>query len=185
MGEKVNEQINDANDYSSSSRVDLLVKIINRYDTYIVSTNTKASLIIAWNGVVIGSILLKYQEILGQFSCMNRLSGFIPVLLIFCGVFALLSTGMIFGVVFPFLAPSRDGKTSLIFFGSVADMKPEEYVTAMQSISVNDLIADLAGQASVLAFGLKSKMERLQRSIWAVYAELTIIAILLILYLLN
>ena len=185
MDENDNKSKIQVNDYPSSSRVDLLVKIINRYDTYIVSTNTKASLIIAWNGVVIGSILLKYQEILGQFSCMNRLSGLIPVLLVCCGVFALLSTGLIFGVVFPFLAPSRDVKVSLIFFSSVADMKPEEYVNAMQSISVNDLIADLARQASVLAFGLKSKMERLQRSIWAVYAELTIIAILLILYLLN
>ncbi|MEN6488899.1 MAG: Pycsar system effector family protein [Smithella sp.] len=174
-----------ANDYSSSARVDILLKIINRYDTYIISTNTKASLIIAWNGVIIGSILMKHQEILGQFSCMNRLSEFIPVLLVFCGVFALLSTGLIFGVVFPFLAPSRDGKASLIFFGSVADMKPEDYVAAMQSTSVNDLIADLARQASVLAFGLKSKMERLQKSIRAIYAELVIIAIMLIIYTLN
>ncbi|WP_318557313.1 Pycsar system effector family protein [Geobacter anodireducens] len=185
MSEKNNEPKNPASDYSLSSRVDLLVKIINRYDTYIVSTNTKASLFIAWNGIVIGSILLKYQEILEQFSCMNRLSAIVPVLLVFCGLFALLSTGLIFGVVFPFLTPSREGKASLIFFGSVADMKTDEYVNAMQSVSVDNLIVDLAGQASVLAFGLNKKMKRLQRGIWAIYAELTIIAILLILYVLK
>ncbi|BCR05641.1 hypothetical protein DESUT3_27100 [Desulfuromonas versatilis] len=185
MSEKDNEQKKPANDYPSSSRVELLVKIINRYDTYIVSTNAKASLIIAWNGIVIGSILLKYQEVIGQFSCMNRLSALVPILLVFCGFFALLSTGLIFGVVFPFLTQSRDGKVSLIFFGSVAEMKTEEYVNAMQSASVNDLIVDLAGQTSVLASGLNSKMKRLQRSIWAIYAELTIIAVLLILYVLK
>jgi len=185
MGEKVNESKIQAQDYPLSSRVDLLVKIINRYDTYIVSTNTKASLIIAWNGVVIGSILMKFQEILGQFSCMNSLSTIVPILLVFCGGFALLSTGLIFGVVFPFLTPSRDGKPSLVFFSSVADMKPDVYANAMQSISVSDLLGDLAGQASALAFGLKSKMERLQKSIWAIYAELMTIAILLILYALN
>jgi hypothetical protein len=64
-------------------------------------------------------------------------------------------------------------------------MKTEEYVNEMQSVSVNNLIVDLAGQASVLASGLNSKMKRLQRSIWAIYAELTIIAFLLILYVLK
>jgi hypothetical protein len=182
MGKKENVPKIQANDYLLSSRVDLLVKIINRYDTYIVSTNTKASLIIAWNGIVVGSILLKYPEVIGQFSSMNILSALVPVLLVYCGLFAILSTGLIFGVIFPFLTPSRDGNASLIFFGSVADMKKEEYFIAMQSVPVTKLIDDLAGQASVLAFSLKSKMKRLQRSIWAIYAELTIIAILLILY---
>lgn len=185
MSEKVNISKSQTNRYPLSSRVELLVKIINRYDTYIVSTNAKASLIIAWNGVVIGAIVLKYCEILSQFPCTGTLSTIIPILLVLCGIFALLSTGMIFGVVFPFLSPSHDGKASLIFFGSVAKMKPEEYLNAMYSLSIYDLIVDLAGQASILAFALKLKMKRLQISIWAIYAELTLIAIMLILYLLN
>ena len=185
MGEKVNILKSQTNDYPLSSRVELLLKIINRYDAYIVSTNAKASLIITWNGVVIGAIILKYHEILNQFPCKGTLVTIIPILLVFCGIFALLSTGVIFGVVFPFLTTSRDGKSSLIFFGSVADMKSEEYLNAMYSFSIYDLIVDLAGQASILAFALKLKMRRLQLSIWAIYAELTLIAIMFIVYLLN
>ena len=102
-------------EYPPASRIDLLMKIINRYDTYITSTNAKASLVIAWNGAVIGSILLKYQEIISQFSCMCKLSAVLPILLVMCGLLALISTGLIFGVVFPFLTSSRGGKDSLIF----------------------------------------------------------------------
>jgi len=172
-------------DYPSTSRVDLLIKIINRYDTYITTTNAKASLIIAWNGVVIGSILLKYREIISQFSSVCKISAAVSILLVSCGVFALISIGLIFGVVFPFLTPSRNGKNSLIFFGSVAKTDPIKYVNAMQLVSSKELIDDLANQASVLAVGLNSKMKRLQLSIWAIYAELLIIALMLILYAFN
>ena len=182
MTDEANKQ---AEEYSPSSRIDLLIKVINRYDTYITSTNAKASLVIAWNGVLIGSIILKYQEIISQFSCMCMLSSTISILLVMCGLFALLSTGLIFGVVFPFLVPSNSEKGSLIFFGSVAKLKPHAYIDAMSSVSSKELVDDLANQASVLAVGLNAKMRRLQQSIWAIYAELLMIALMLILYAFN
>lgn len=169
-------------DFSNTSRIDLLVKIINRYDTYITSTNAKASLIIAWNGVVIGSILLKYQEIINQFSCMSKVFIFVPPLLVICGIIALLSNAIIFGVIFPFLTPNLDGGVSIIYFGSVAKTASQDYLKAVQTTSVDVIIEDLAQQASTLATGLDAKMRRLQKSIWAIYAELAVIAILLVLY---
>lgn len=172
-------------DLPSASRIDFLLKIINRYDTYITSTNAKASLIIAWNGVVIGAILLKYQEIISQFSCVSKVPTLAGLLLVICGILALVSNGLIFGVVFPFLTASRDGRGSLIYFGSVAKTDPQEYVNAIQAASSGDLIKDLAHQASTLAVGLEMKMRRLQKSIWAIYAELVSIALLVILFACN
>lgn len=172
-------------DISAPSRIDFLLKIINRYDAYITSTNAKASLIIAWNGVVIGAILLKYQEIISQFSCVSKVSTFAGLLLAICGIMALVSNGLIFGVVFPFLTSSRDGRGSLIYFGSVAKTDPQEYASAIQAASSVDLIEDLAHQASTLAVGLEMKMRRLQKSIWAIYAELISIALLVILFVCN
>lgn len=152
---------------------------------YITSTNAKASLVIAWNGVVIGSILLKYQEIINQFSCMSKMSIIVPSLLAICGIMALLSNALIFGVIFPFLAPSLDGRGSIIYFGSVAKTASQDYLKAVQTASADDIIEDLAQQASTLASGLDAKMRRLQKSIWAIYAELAVIAILLVLYACN
>ena len=44
--------------------LELLLKKISRYDFYINSTNAKASIIIAWNGIIIGTIFLKYNSII-------------------------------------------------------------------------------------------------------------------------
>ncbi|MBI5656423.1 MAG: hypothetical protein HZC44_06220 [Geobacter sp.] len=173
-------------DLPSASQIDFLFKIISRYDTYITSTNAKASLIIAWNGVVIGAILLKYQEIISQFSCVSKVSTLAGLLLVICGILALVSNGLIFGVVFPFLTASReDGRGSLIYFGSVAKTDPQEYTSSIQAVSSSDLIEELAQQASTLAVGLEKKMRRLQKSIWAIYGELVSIALLVILFACN
>lgn len=172
-------------DFPLTSRIDFFLKIINRYDTYITSTNAKASLIIAWNGVVIGAILLKYQEIISQFSCASKGSTLAGILMVICGILALVSNGLIFGVVFPFLTASRDGRGSLIYFGSVAKIDPQEYASTIRAASSDDLIEDLAHQSATLAVGLEKKMRRLQKSIWAIYAELVSIALLVILFAFN
>ena len=48
--------------------METLFRIIGRFDFYISSTNTKASLLLAWNSFVPGFLLLKYDAILGNFS---------------------------------------------------------------------------------------------------------------------
>lgn len=172
-------------DYPPASRIDFILKIINRYDTYITSTNAKASLIIAWNGVVIGAILLKYQEVINQFSSTPGMHALAASLLVICGITALVSNGLVFGVVFPFLTASRDGRGSLIYFGSVAKTDPQTYANEVRAASSAELIEDLAHQASTLATGLDKKMRRLQKSIWAIYLELVAIALLVILLVCN
>jgi hypothetical protein len=102
-------------------------------------------------------------------------------LLAICGISALVSNGLVFGVVFPFLTASRDDKGSLIYFGSVAKTDHLEYLKAIQGASTDDLIEDLAQQASTLAVGLDAKMRHLQKSITAIYVELCAIALLVLL----
>jgi hypothetical protein len=163
-----------------SDRIDFLFKIINRYDTYITSTNTKASLVIAWNGVVIGTILLKHQEILNQFKCEN-ITALASILLVICGIASLISIGLVFGVVFPFLRSNLDGSDSLIFFGSVAKVPPDEYCKTMRIADNLVLLNDISRQVTVLAVGLTSKMHYLQNSINAIYVQLAALAIIVIL----
>jgi len=162
-----------------SACIDLLLKIITRYDTYIISTNAKASLIIAWNGVVIGSILLKYQDILGNFSILSPAYVWVKLIMVACGACAAISTAIIFTVVFPFLKPTRDGSKSLIFFGSVAAIPSSEYLTEVKMASALTFLEDLAAQASVLALGLDKKMRHLQYSINAIFIELALVFVLL------
>jgi CBS domain containing-hemolysin-like protein len=95
------------NQLKTKDRIDYLFKIINRFDFYINSTNTKASLIIAWNGVVIGAILLKYTEVVSIFQSTAWAKLAAVVLLTLIGTCSLISTVFVFSLVFPFLRPTR------------------------------------------------------------------------------
>jgi len=52
-------------------KISLLLDVIKRYDTYIVSTNAKASLIIAFNSLILGTVLLKFSDIVGFYTSAN------------------------------------------------------------------------------------------------------------------
>src|SRR5947209_8017908 len=84
-------------------KIDYLFKIIGRYDFYINSTNTKASLVIAWNGVVIGTILLKFNDILVTYKSSHWAVITASVLLSLMGICSVISIALVFNVIFPFI----------------------------------------------------------------------------------
>lgn len=172
--------------YGIDERLDFVFKVIGRFDFYINSTNTKASLIIAWNGVVIGSIILKFNDVINSFPQNGLSAQLAGVLLFITGAFSLASISYVFRVVFPFLEPSDKTPTgevlrsgSRLFFGDVAKMGSEGYASSVRE-SPEELLDDACDQAVILAKGLSDKMQRTQRSVWA--AGFGLAALLLLLF---
>jgi hypothetical protein len=172
----------------AKDKIDYLFKVINRFDFYINSTNTKASLIIAWNGVLIGTILLKYSEILSMFQPAGWAKVAAIVLLSLLGTCSLISNVFVLSVIFPFLKPSSKRATgrilqseSMLFFGAVAAMGAEDYHKRVVDSDAGEILADLADQAATIAQGLQDKMQLIRKSLVAVGLGLVCIFCLLIL----
>jgi hypothetical protein len=184
-----NETQNEDSDYlKQKDKIDFLFKVINRFDFYINSTNTKASLIIAWNGVLIGAVLLKYGDILNVFQSTAWAKATAIVFLSLVGICSLLSNLFVFGVVFPFLKPSsKDSPSkilqteSMLFFESVAAMGSNAYHQKIIDSHSAEVISDLTDQAVTLAKGLQDKMRLIRKSIFVIYFELLFILSLLLL----
>lgn len=171
-------EINNASKY----KISFLLDVIRRYDTYIVSTNAKASLIIAFNSLVMGAILLRFGDIIAFYSSpgMKVTVGF---LLVVISASTLLSLFFVFRVVYPFLGnvtDEKDQKPSLIFFGSVAKMSTKEYMENISKASLYQLIDDLSSQATILASGLNEKMLKMRRSISAILFTMVLIFVLVL-----
>ncbi len=177
---KDSSQQNNSED--TERKIAFLFDVINRYDTYILSTNAKASLIIAFNSMILSIILMRFGEILSFYSSTgsNLFIGFMLVLIIAA---SLVSLFFVFEVIYPFFGNSSDKTNqtnSLVFFGSVSKMSHVEYLDHIQKSSQHDILKDLAGQAVVLSSGLNQKMIKMRKSIGWISFNLVIVFFLVI-----
>ncbi len=172
--------VDDTEKHTRKEKTDLVFRIIGRFDFYINSTNTKASLIFAWNGIVIGSLLLKFNDILGLYPQKHQLV--IGIFLASIGICAAISNIVAFQVIYPFLRGSNKSSenNSIFYFGSVASVKSEDYFDKVCRISTDEMLADITDQGVILARGLNAKMKWLKNSIIAVYFELGLILLLFV-----
>lgn len=186
------QENNSAVESQILEKMDYIFKIVARYDTYINSTNTKASLVIAWNGVVIGTILLKYNDILKNYETTKWSLVVASTILTLMAICSVLSIALIFDVIFPFLKSTSRIPTgrvltdeSAIFFGSVAKLSAAEYQNQIRELTPRTLLSDLTDQAVILAQGLNRKMELIRKSILAIMGELLLVIALVILKVLT
>jgi hypothetical protein len=94
-----------------------------------------------------------------------------------------LSLFFVFIVVYPYFgrkADENEQERSLIYFGSIAKMSGREYFENLDRVTIKELVADLSGQAVILAGGLQNKMLRMRRSIEAITFTLVLILVLVI-----
>lgn len=163
--------------------MDLLIKVINRFDFYTNSTNAKTSLIIAWNSFIFGAILLKYNDILIIFPLTGWAHYLSVSLILLAGICSLVSNVFAFWVVFPFLQSSNthQNSSSMFFFGSVSSMSAQEYLIKVTNANFEAILTDLSDQVVTMARGLNIKMARLQNSIWTIYGGLITAGCLLVL----
>ncbi|MEW6616610.1 MAG: Pycsar system effector family protein [Thermodesulfobacteriota bacterium] len=167
----------------TKEKIDLLFKKISRYDFYINSTNGKTSIIIAWNGIIIGTILLKYTSIIALYLMSVWAYYAANVLLIIMAATSIVSIAFVFKVINPFLSSGFKGISykSLMFFGDVAEMSLNEYTKKESDLSYEEALSDAMGQAHILATGVNNKMKNMQQSIRAINLGLLALLILVLL----
>jgi hypothetical protein len=167
----------------ADSKLVFILDVIKRYDNYIVSTNAKASLIIAFNSLILGTVLLKFGDIISFYNS-SGVRGVVGLLLVLISASSLLSLFFVFSVVYPYFGSKADDENqqnSLVYFGSVSKLNGQEYLNRLEICSIEELIKNLTVQATILARGLNSKMLKMRHSIEAITFSLVFILILVIL----
>lgn len=155
---------------------DSLKFIIQRYDSYISSSNTKGSFLLSLNALIITLCVGNLTRILGD----NQSEILVPMIL----VSILLISGSI-AVVFIILALypfTSSGNSSVgkyhskIFFGSVAEYRtPNEYWESIRLCNDAEFEEDMAYQAHILAVGLQRKFRFLKIASWFIYVDLLVV----------
>lgn len=162
--------------------LELLLKKISRYDFYINSTNAKASIIIAWNGIIIGTIFLKYNSIIALYCKLEWAYYISNIFLVSLAISSILSIAFVFKAVNPFLSSSdsqKESPKSLIFFGDVSEIPHEEYAKRESELTYEKALSDSISQAHILATGLIRKMKDMQQAIRAINYGLLVIFLLI------
>jgi hypothetical protein len=157
--------------------------IIQRFDTYITGANTKGNFLLAMNTFLIGVIITNYSKIKELISCEYFMYLNIGIILLI--VLCLLASYFILKAVYPFILSgnsSAEGYHSHIFFNSIAEFKDSKKFrqSFMDQTDVN-IEEDMSQQAYQLATSLKLKYKYLETAMNFIYAELTLIFLLLIL----
>jgi hypothetical protein len=153
---------------SADKLIDFYWKVIGRYDSYIGTTNAKAAFLIAWNTFAIGSIGLKWGELLSPFALHPKTQIWATICLILIVICGLAGLWKVFGVVTPFLGRPRKAEAhqSVIFFEEIARFETNAaYHAVATELDGEALAFDLASQAYALAKGLSGKFAALKVAI--------------------
>jgi Family of unknown function (DUF5706) len=149
---------------NSINKTDFLWKVIQRFDFYINSTNTKASAIIAFNAFIGGSIILKASDLLPSIEAHHYLIVASSISLFTAAIASLVSLVITFSVISPFLTSSKNhvNYVSIVFFAHIAELNdPIEFYHQVQSSNDETILQDLSVQAYSLAKGLNGKFKKM------------------------
>lgn len=145
----------------------LLDNLLRRIDIYTNSINSKAAFLVAFNTFVLGTSLLKYNEIVDSFRIplFKDILNFLFAAVLFGAIFSLRYT---FNAIDPYLKSGNDSDSykTLLFFGSVGKMTYEEYKTRVEVLSKLSLIDDMIRQTHVLSEGLNHKFGCMSKSVF-------------------
>jgi len=178
----IEDEVDVSSKMNVNSKMTFITDVIKRYDNYIISTNAKASLIIAFNSLIIGTVLLKFSDIMSFYNFSDKFV--VGLLLFLIASSSLLSLFFVFSVVYPYFNNNNSDEhqeDSLVFFGSVSKLKSQDYLNRLNVCSTDDLVKDLVVQATILANGLNLKMLRMRQSIKAITCSLIFILFIVIL----
>jgi len=166
-----------------NEKVEILYRNISRYDFYISSTNAKCSIVLAYNSLIIGTLLFKFDDIIKLYSKGVWAQNVSFCLLLLIGILSPISIIFAFRVINPFLASGEElaQHKSVVFFGSVAETPFKDYLEKIKSMTDVDIIEDLTSQAKVIADGLLQKMNDMKKAIKLIYGMLVLVLVLFVL----
>lgn len=132
-----------------------LLLCISRYDHYYDSVNNKSNVLLSLGIFIVGGLVATYPSVMEKVVCNNWLH-FLMGTLIALGVANLL---ILTWTSLPFLTSN---KTSLIYFGSIAGMPINDFVSRSSARTPDEELQDLRLQVHSLASGLRSKFKRIR-----------------------
>jgi len=163
--------------------------VLHRCDYYVGSTNERAGITTAFNTFLVGGIIIKWQEIVEQYSPARWAIILAGLLLALTAVASVLSLWLALRSTSPYRPPRSPWATppekpprSVIFFEDVGGYASGEYLTAVSNLDHRALSADLAIQTQTVARAVSAKFADMRRAMWIiVYAELPAVAALVVL----
>lgn len=158
----------------NEDKIKFLWDVIKRYDHYINSTNTKASLILSFCAAILIGLILKTKDILVQFES-GLLTCIAPILLIVTLIFNIKAIYHSLKTVFPKTSSYTAG-LSVIFYNDVANIekKANGYYEKITNLTEEQVIKDLSFQAYELSIITTDKFEELKKSVTAIKLFITI-----------
>lgn len=135
--------------------MDILVEIkfiINRYDHYFETINSKSNIYLAVNALIIGAVLTGYP-LLNKIYSVEGILQLIPMSILLLNLTAIIFTLL---AIKPFHSRNNN---SLIYFNSIAEKKRSDYIQLMNKVDETDLINDSILQIHELSIGLKKKFK--------------------------
>jgi len=162
---------------------DVLWRVIARFDSYAVTTNAKAGLLLTFDFFAVTALALKWGDVLDQFKEYPGAAKWVATLLAVATIAALISIGFAFGSVAPYLqSPKSPGKYhSILFFDHVAEHHSgTDYLDIVMELDERALLTELATQAHAVADGVSRKFRRLQRGIWLILGGVLLPMILIV-----
>lgn len=171
-------------DNTIKSKQEFLFKVIGRYDSIINSTNAKCSIVLAFNSIILGAVLFRFDEIVNIYCNHPYFRGFSILILVLIVLLSSISIIFSFRVMNPFLKSGEETEAkykSIIFFRSVSTFKPKEYIEKINSLTDMEILDDLSRQVKVLADGLTKKMNDMQKAVSIIYVILILIIGLIVL----
>lgn len=169
----------------ANAKMEQLWKVMQRYDQYINATNTKATIILTFNSLIISGLLLKWSDLITMYKpipCFVIISAFFLITIAFASLYSLFYA---FKVVNPYLvSPLKPQEYhSKIYFGHVSMFETgEDFAKSIDKSDAECFFTDLCYQVHILAKGITQKYERLKKSFQIIeYCMIPALFILLIL----
>lgn len=130
--------------------------IIDRFDVYMESTQTKSNLYLALNTAILGGIITLAAS--SKPEDVNFFSVFVLGSIAFLAVASITVTLI---AITPYLKSASDKSESVVFFQDVRNSTFDQYENRIKGMSEKKFLKDLTCQAYSLAGGLQSKYKRL------------------------
>lgn len=130
--------------------------IIDRFDVYMESTQTKSNLYLALNTAILGGIIT-----LAASSKPEDVTFFSVFVLSSIAFLAVASITITLIAITPYLKSASDKSESVVFFQDVRNSTFDQYENKIKEMSEKNFLKDLTCQAYSLAGGLQLKYKKL------------------------
>ncbi|MBT9546817.1 MAG: hypothetical protein IV090_15620 [Candidatus Sericytochromatia bacterium] len=158
--------------------------VIKRFDTYFVSVNTKATVIITFNTFLLTAISLKIQDVVVLYKCVGWLQVLLYILACLMTFTSIASIFQAFVALHPFRKTDKQ-TVSVVFFEGVANYNNQLAYLENYKQMRPKMREELATQTYFLAKGLRTKFNWISGSIIALSLELALLLIIVLMYILS